>query len=85
VRLTCPTVFSGKVNTGALTTLEPVEATADPAELSAGAAARPTPKAATAVSVTKREWTKGTFNVDLLGNDIALRSSLRLTTTPSRR
>jgi hypothetical protein len=83
--LTCPTVFSGRVNTGALTTLEPVEAAADMTGPAIGAAARPTPKAATAVSVTKRVWTNGTFNVDLPGNDIVLRSSLKLTATLSRR
>ena len=61
LRLTCPTSVNGKVNTGALTTLEPVEPAADAAWLTIGALARPPPKATMAATAIKRVPTKRTL------------------------
>src|SRR6185312_12026710 len=63
-RLTCPTTFSGKVNTGTLTTLEPVAARAGAGPAN-GAAARPTPRAAAAVAVRSLDLMKGTLKAYL--------------------
>src|SRR5579871_499715 len=64
LKFTCPTTFRGKVNTGALTTLEPVAARAGawPAN---GAAVRPAAKAAAAVAVRSLDRMKGTLKVYL--------------------
>src|SRR5579863_5546699 len=64
LRFTCPTMFSGSWNTGALTTLEPVAATAGtwPAN---GAAARPAPRAAAAVAIRSLDRMKGTLKTYL--------------------
>src|SRR5487761_49363 len=64
--LTCPTVCSGKVNTGALTTLEPADAGVTPP---AAGAARPTPSATAAVAVSKPVRAKEILNVTLPGNE----------------
>ena len=64
LRFTCPTMFKGSWNTGTLTTLEPVAATAEtwPAN---GAAARPAPRAAAAVTVRSLDRMKGTLKAYL--------------------
>jgi hypothetical protein len=70
-------MFRGKVNTGTLTTLEPDEATAG-AWLTNGAAARPTPSAAAAVTVRSLDRMKGTLNARTSRNrDINVHSRRR--------
>jgi hypothetical protein len=57
-------MFRGKVNTGTFTTLEPDEATAG-AWPTNGAAARPAPSAAAAVTVRSLDRMKGTLKTYL--------------------